>query len=394
MAKTGTADIASRYDGIQVGPVFGYTFEVQQSQPIDGGNAHNRNLSPFQLRLVVPDALLVAAAQVENGVDLLSSIGAGTGATDAAAVFAAQARSVDLISAAAQGADRNVLAAEVSSALARVSAVSTGQAVLESFVASGQFLSGNALEYFVTLSDAFTAADIALQLQRIVAAPTLTLLVNPSNMAINYNNIQSYTTRTRYGYVFERWGEDQPTITFQGSTGAFIAGTANSLGSVTTLGQITGETTTATGVQFASRRDSAAWQNLQALIHFYQSNGYIYDTLGKTEAHLLIGAVAIDYDQWTYVGHIESFDYAFQATSPHRLEWSMEFKVGRMFDNSQATTAVLPQTAPTESPLGVFTGGGTPRSFGNAAASLGGTLNAAFDAESEFGAIPFELLTP
>lgn len=388
------ADNASRYDGIGVGPRLGYTFEVQQSIPIDGGNQHNRNLSPFQFRLIVPDALLVAAAQVENGVDLLSATGVGGTATDAAAVFTAQARSVDLISAAAQGADQNVLAAQVGSALARVSAVNTAQAVLESFVASGQFLSGQALEYFVTLSDAFTAADIALQLQRILNAPALTLLVNPNNMAIAYNNIQSYATRTRFGYVFERWGEDQPTISFQGSTGAFISGVANGAGTVVTLGQISGETPVASGVQFASRRDSAAWQNLQALFHFFENNGYIYDTLGASEAHLLVGAVAIDYDQWTYVGHIESFDYAFQAGSPNRVEWSMEFKVDRMFDNAQPTMAVLPQAGPTESPNGFLGSGGTPSSFGNAAASLGGTLNSSIDGNSEFGVIPFELLVP
>lgn len=389
MAKIGTADIASRYDGIGTGPRFGYSFEVQQGVPIDGGNANNRNLSPFRLRLIVPDALLTAAAQVESGVDLLSSVGAGSNASNAAAVFTAQARAVDLISAAAQGADQNALASELASSLARVSAINTDRAVLESFVSGGQFLSNQSVDYFVTLADAFTAADIALQLQQILAAPALTLLVNPNNMTIAYNNIQSYATRTRQGYVFERWGEDQPAISFQGSTGSFMAGATNAPGTITSLGQVNGETTGPTGVQFASRRDSAAWQNLQALIHFYQNNGYIYDIIGQTEAHLLIGAVAIDYDQWTYVGHIESFDYSFQAGTPNRVEWSMEFKVDRMFDNAQPATTVLPQTAPTESPgFGVSGNGVATGSFGV------GTVESSFDPGSEFGVIPFELLTP
>ncbi len=390
MGKIGEADIASRYSGIPSGPRFAHTFETQAGLPIDGGNAQNRNSSPFQLRLLIPDALLAAAAQVESGVGLLSAPGTGGGSPDSAAVFAAQARSIDLITAAAQGADQNTLAAELSSVLARVSAVNTDQAVLESFVASGQFLSSAPGDYFVTLSDAFTAADIALQLQRILNAPPIILLVNPTTMTINYNNIQSYATRTRFGYSFERWGADQPTISFQGSTGAFIAGSS---GTVSTLGQISGETSSVSGMQSAARRDSAAWQNFQALLHFYQNNGYIYDTLGRSEAHLLIGAVAIDYDQWTYVGHIESFDYAFQANSPHRMEWSMEFKVDRMYDNAQTTTAVMPLSAPTESPQGfINTGSGGSSTYAEAARSLSGTVDAAFDPNSEFGVIPFELL--
>lgn len=389
MAKIGKVDIASRYDGIGTGPRFGYSFEVQTGQPVDGTNSLLRNLAPFQLRLLVPDALLTAAAQVETGVDL----GQSAVSTSAAAVFTAQARSVDLITAAAQGVDQNSLAAELSSALARVSAINTDTAVLQSFVTSGQFLADQASDYFVTLADAFTAADIALQLKRILAAPPLTLLVNPNNMAINYNNIQTFTSRGRKGFIFERWGEDQPSITFQGSTGAFIAGELGGPGSVQTLGQANGSTTSPSGVQFASRRDSAAWQNLQALMHFYENNGYIYDTFGGTEAHLLVGAVAIDYDQWTYVGHIESFDYSFQAGMPHRVEWSMEFKVDRMFDNASATTVVQPQTPPTESPQGlVDTSRGPTNSFGAAVAAVSSSVDAAQDSDSMFGVMPFELL--
>lgn len=393
MAKINEYDIASRYDGISTGPRFDYTFETQTGIPVDGGNRLYREMSPFRFRLVPPDALLVAAAKIEAGVDLHSAIGTNTEATAAVALRTAQARSVDLINAAAQGADQNSLASELSTALTKVSAIGTEASTIESFIASGQFAGEQGDNYAVTLADAFTAADIALQLQRILEAPTLTLLVNPNNFSINYNNVQTYASKTRYGYLFERWGEDQPTVSFSGTTGAFIAGAADAPGTLSTLSQVTGETESPTGVQFASKRDSAAFQNLMALLQFYKSNGYIYDTVNGSEAHLFVGAVAIDYDQWTYVGHIESFEYTYSSDKPHNIDWSMEFKVDRMFDNAQPTAVVLPQTPPTESPQGLMSTGGTAAgTVGDALAGLGSSFDASTDTDSRYGVMPFELL--
>lgn len=368
MAKIGDGEAASRYDGISAGPRFDYTFETQAGIPVDGGDQLNRDLSPFTLRLIPPDALINAAA-----VDAQEN--------------------VNLITAAALGASQSTRANEVRTALSQVSAVSADATTLESFVASGRFLSDQGSDYAVTLSDAYMAADIALQLQRILDAPPLTLLVNPNNMTINYTNVQSYVSKTRWGYIFERWGEEQPSISFSGSTGAFIAGLAEAPGTSPTISQLSGETTSVSGVQFASKRDSAAWQNLMALLQFYKSNGYIYDTVLGSEAHLFIGAIAIDYDQWTYVGHIESFDYTYASEKPHNMDWEMDFKVDRMYDNSQPTPVVLPQKPPTES-AGTFASSGSPSTFGDAVSAISSSFNRAKDPNSEFGSVPFELLTP
>lgn len=392
MAKINSVESAGRYDGLGIGPRHEYSFETQTGVPIDGGNALLRKMAPFTLRLLPPEELLVAAALLEQGIDLHSAAGAGRSAAESSAVFAAQARSVDLINAAAQGVDQNKLATELSNALAQVSAVSAETTALQSFISEGQFFGGQ--DYAVTLSDAYAAADIALQLKKILEAPPLTLLVNPNNMAISYMNVQGYATRTRDGYLFERWGEDQATISFSGSTGAFIAGVANAPGTNPTLPQASGKTTSPSGVQFASKRDSASWQNLMSLFQFYKSNGYIYDTLKGSEAHYFAGAVAIDYDQWTYVGHIESFNYSYDSTKPHHIDWSMEFKVDRMYDNAEQTTVVLPQTAPTESPQGFLPSKGAPNSFGDALAGIAGTWEESIDRDSTFGVVPFELLVP
>lgn len=315
MAKIGTAEVAGRYDGLGVGPRQDYSFEIQDGLPVDGSNAALRAQSPFTLRLLPPDALLEAAASAEEGSEA----------------------NVDLITAAALGASQNSVAAQLSTYLARVSPIETTTSQLETFLAGGQTFSGT--EAAQAIADTLAAADIALQLRRILEAPPLTLLVNPNSMAINYTNIQNYGTRTRFGFIFERWGEEQPSISFSGTTGAFYAGTTDGAASATGL------TSSASGRAFAVKRDSAAWQNLVSLFQFYRNNGYIYNTRDNSEAHHFVGAVAIDYDQWTYVGHIESFEYSYEATNGERIDWTLEFKVDRMYDNAVQSFSVSPLSA-------------------------------------------------
>jgi len=219
---------------------------------------------------------------------------------------------------------------------------------LETFVSNGALNMGQNTNAIPTLADAYVAADIALQLRNILNVPPLTLLINPNSFSISYNKLQNFSSRTRFGYVFEAWGEEQPRLTISGSTGAFIAGavdTGNPFG-----GQAEGQTSTPSGVQFAAKRNSAAWQNLMGLFQFYKNNGYIYDTLGQSEAHLMIGALAIDWDQWTYVGHMDSFKYQYDENIPHRVTFDIEFIVSRIYDWGQTPSAVSPQSSPTASP--------------------------------------------
>lgn len=327
MAQIGTAPAANRYDGIPTGPRFAYLFETQEGTPVDGTNALLRDLAPFTLRLIPPDALLEAASGNET-------------------------EAVDLIQAAALGSSTTSTANQVATAISTVSVTGTGKGSLTTsltqFVSAGQFFSTSDSAFVSKLADAFTAADIALQLQLILNSEPLTLLVNPTDMEVQYTKVQSYQSRTRYGYVFEAWGEEQPSISFSGSTAGFVAGgtdTASPYGA-----QVSGQTSSVSGYQAAARRDSAAWQNFAALYHFYRNNGYIFDTIGGSEGHLFVGGVAIDFDQWTYVGHIESFSYRFEEDSPHKVTFDMEFKVSRMYDRAQSSSTVLPQTSPTLSP--------------------------------------------
>ena len=67
----------------------------------------------------------------------------------------------------------------------------------------------------------------------------------------------------------------------------------------------------------------------------------------------MIGSVAIDYDQMTYIGHIDSFEYSYNEAMPHRIEWSMEFVVDRTYDHAEEPVVVTPQSTPNPGPGGM-----------------------------------------
>ncbi len=313
--------IASRYDGLPGGPRLAYSFESQQGLPVDSTSPLLRSLSPFTLRIVPPS---LVEAKSDKNVNLIGSANASMADQEASA--------------------RGVRSLFGANSVTGSEEVRLG--TLQRIVSAGQVTRSAVTETErAVLVDLTTVADIAFQVEQIQQTPPLTLLINPSEMNTTYSQLQQHSNRTRRGFLIEAWGETQPTITFSGSTGGFIAA-ANPAASNPRLT----ETPTQSGLQYASKRDSAAWQNFTSLLHFYRNNGYIYDTVGGTEAHLMVGAIAIDYDQFTYVGHIESFDFSYTEENPHRVEWSMEFIVDRMLDLAGQVVTVQPHTAPQPNP--------------------------------------------
>lgn len=331
--------IASRYDGLAVGPKLTYTYETQTSVPYDGTNKLARLLSPFTLRLVVPEALVEASGSSGVDVNLLGR------ATQSASDLTTKANSIRSSIGIPQVTGNNNGASNLTSLRSTLSA---GQALLTTLGTTDR----------AVLTDLVTVADIQYQVEKMLQTPPLTMFVNPNSLSISYNSVQQYSNRTRYGKVFERWGEGQVTLSISGSTGAFVAGNPTATaGAVQASAGFTGitnsENDVPTGVQFASKRDSAAFQQLMSLFHIYRNNGYIYDTIGKSEAHLFIGSVAIDYDQMTYIGNIDSFEYTYSEEMQHRIEWSMEFTVGRIYDHAEEPVVVAPQSTPNPGPGGM-----------------------------------------
>lgn len=207
------------------------------------------------------------------------------------------------------------------------------------------------------IADVFVAVDIAMQLKAIVSTPPLILLINPASLQMAYTKMQQFTDRTRFGYVFQAWGEEQPRLSISARCGAFYSG--------------------GRGVQFASRRDSASWQNLMTAFHFYKNNGYVHDTVGKSNAHHFVGVLSIHYDQWVYYGNMESFTYTLEEQNQlGGITFEMEFVVSAMVDTAKASTVVLPMQSPLPSPS-------DPRYFGmqSKAFNRPGNLSVGLDGE-------------
>lgn len=360
---------ASRYEGLATGKTLMYSFDTQDAIPIDATAGMYRNLSPFTLRLVLPEIYQDRA------------VGLGVPAANVNAISRGGAE-IQALNTYANGVQRQYGLVTITKPDAGTAPKGVPSVTQQLYAAGKALIQANGVNRrMAVLSDEDTARDIKYQVEKIRKAPPLTLLVNPNSMNTTYATVQKFSDNTRFGYLFERFGEEQVRITFSGSTGAFIAG-ENPRAAGTGLG----ESTTPTGAQFASRLNSAAYQNFVALYQFYRNNGYLYDTMGGTGANLAIGAVAIDYDQFTYIGHIESFGFGFKAETPHRMEWDMDFVVGRMYDRAGQVAYVGPVRTPYPNPLTGRAGGGATNGPAYANASSDVSNN------TEYSQTPFQTL--
>lgn len=209
------------------------------------------------------------------------------------------------------------------------------------------------------ISDVTQAISVIAQLRSMLETPPLTLLVNPQSLTISYRQKQQYQDRNRNGYIFQAWGEDQVRLNVQGRIGAFYAGSTfldsgqpqnfAGLGGAR-KGGVT-QTTTVSGNQYASKRDSASWQNLMNLLTIYRNNGYIYDAIDESEAHQWIGMVSITYDQWIYSGHFENFTYGYTEQNMRGgVEFTFDFVASFVTDTAERNLQVTPIRAPSPSP--------------------------------------------
>jgi hypothetical protein len=216
-------------------------------------------------------------------------------------------------------------------------------------------------EYNPAFFTANMCADIWEQLITIARTPPLVLLINPSDMTINYTKAQQFTDRTRHGYIFQSWGESPPTLNISGSIGAFYAATTQ-LGGGSSSGtfDVSGmsgsfdqqETTSVSGNQEASRAYSASYQNLMNLMTIYMNNGYVRDRANSSHhrpslAHHMIGAIRLTFDGFTYEGHFDKFEYSFEeGKNRGGLKFSFDFTVMRMLDHQEPSYYVKPLDQP------------------------------------------------
>lgn len=289
---------AQDFADIRTGPEFQIEHEQNAAPPVEGSDPLLRMLSPFVVRLEPPLVFGDLPAMAPNQVPV-----------DAFTVAGLTSRGYT----------------EARRSLSAGGTTSPTDPVL----AKTQRHAGKLGE--PAIADFLTAMDIHHQLQAVLKAPPLVLLVNPDSMRIAYTKIQQYTERTRYGYLFHAHGEEQPKISISARCGAFYSG--------------------GRGVRVTGKRDSLAWQNLMNAFAFYKNNGYIYDSLGQSNAHHFVGCLSIHYDQWIYYGHMDSFTWTYDESNQHgNIAFEIEFTVSAMVDTAQSSTTVRPMIAPVPNP--------------------------------------------
>jgi len=319
------------FKGLRTGPDIQIEYDAQQAVPIEMSNALLRNLSPFMIQVEPPLAFGEDGGRLngDESPGISPEIYRTAGASSVSLVQKARA---NLAVSGISGIDYTTGSTEeyvVQNSSAGTAKNPKGDGTLSD--GAGNSTSTARLGK-PAIADLLTAVDISMQLSAAMNTPPLVLLINPSNLQISISKIQQFQDRSRFGYIFHAWGEDQPKLTITAKCGAFVSG--------------------GRGVSFASKNDSVAWQNLMNAFTLYRSNGYIYDTRGRSNAHHFVGMLSIHYDGWVYYGHMGSFSYAYQDSQPNGgIEFSMEFVVSMMADTSSPSMAVLPMKAPMPSLL-------------------------------------------
>lgn len=333
--------------------MFGTEFIYQEAIPVDSSNPRLRKYSPFVISILPPVELYDAeATQHERLTGIEPSLGrdAYTWKDSEDGKSLVYPKTIDL--------DNKTYAARAD------------------YVISNGTLRGTAQ---ISIASTIDIADQLVQINTIRNLPPLVMLINPSSFQISYQKVQG-NQRTRYGYVFQEWGEGQPTISLSGRIGSFmsghtsqrfkkmkspkarsmekgledakdrfegwlkgqdnkyIAGVADALGSKQGNAQ-----DVPSGNREASRKYSASWHNFLSLMQIYKHNGYIRSTVSSSEHVNMVCPIAIDYDGWRYIGHFNSLNYSFSDDKNRGgIEYDMEFTVSRMYDTSKEHTFVGP----------------------------------------------------
>lgn len=309
------------FQGLQTGPELNIGYEPPRAIPISQAQNILKTLSPFMIQVEPPlvfasDGAFTAPVKKTVNVGLYTAAQGGVSGYDASRTRLAQS-AINNIATNPSGGQQAVVKNANSP---RQNATPKGDRADNTGMDSSRL--GQP-----AIADVMTALDIAWQLSVSINTPPLVLLINPDSLSLNITKIQQYQDRSRFGYIFHSWGDDQPKLSISAKCGAYMS--------------------SGRGVQYASKRDSASWQNLMNLFHFYQNNGYIYNSVDKSNAHHFVGALSIHYDQWIYYGNMESFSFTEDESLPGGgMEFSMEFTVSVMQDTAQQPFVVTPMRSP------------------------------------------------
>ena len=171
--------------------------------------------------------------------------------------------------------------------------------------------------------------SMALQHKLLSNLPPIVFMINPQSMAFSYSSIQNYSDTSRYGFVFYRWGEELTTIDISCKIGSFIAG-RKFLEAPDPFNNF--NLTGISGLQYASKQDSAGWRNLMAILGAYRNSATLVDTLGRSRAYHDVGTQSIYYDGQRWQGRITSLSFTIGEDNQNGgIDFSMGFTVYRHY---------------------------------------------------------------
>jgi len=145
---------------------------------------------------------------------------------------------------------------------------------------------------------------------------TLSLLINPADLQIG-NVFLSSPNYTRKGWVTTLWGQQQSTISANGTTGGFYyqKGTNRALTNY-------------------SRKDSISFINLLSLMSIFKNNGANFSKTksendmfksGNSRVINVMDSIKISYDNSEYLGEFISFTLDEDDSNPFKITYSFEY---------------------------------------------------------------------
>ena len=325
---------------LSAGHSFVVEYELQSGIPIDGSNQNLRKYSPFVIRIIPPsilgdgnsDVLFNQPSSTDDPVrgtnrDRVSYATAIRGVATQPPSLASYDQMVNLGSAIPGLSTTSVATIQSRYNSARFTQV-FGDTVRS---ATGQ---GSSVITPYMAND-ITALSVLLQLKAMASTPPLLMLINPMSMTTQYAKIAQHQERSRMGFIYQAWGEELTKISFTFKIGSYITGGGGSR--------------SPSGVQRASRRDSASFQQLMMVLTLFKNGAYVHDIAYGSMAYPMVGNLAIEYDGKVYVGHPDTFSFSESEEQQNGgIEFEMEFTAIRTFDVGRANSDVQPLRSPTD----------------------------------------------
>jgi hypothetical protein len=152
--------------------------------------------------------------------------------------------------------------------------------------------------YFNIIEDFFNPVEIL---------PPLYMQHNPNSWTQTFKK-KIHRYQTIAAQVEEHWGDELDTITASAVTGSFYLETE--------------------GLTTVNRSLTQPFFKFQDILDIYRNNGNTYDEIGRV---IKKGNILISYDEGTYLGYFESFNYLEDANVPFTFSFDFIFKVERSY---------------------------------------------------------------